>query len=41
MLQCLNFEDRDDLHIGIDGLSVDIYVMINISKAGEEGWEFL
>ena len=41
MLQCLNFEDRDDLYIGIDSLSVDIYVMINISKAGEEGWEFL
>ena len=41
MLQCLNFEDRDDLHIGIDGLSVDIYVMINISKADEEDWEFL
>ena len=41
MLWCLIFEDRDELHISIDGLSVDIYVMVNISKAGEEDWEFL
>jgi hypothetical protein len=36
MLWCLNFEDRDELYIGIDGLSVDMYVLINISKADEE-----
>lgn len=41
MIHAIAFMDRDEPYISMDELNIDIYIVINISKAGEEDWKFL
>ena len=40
-IHAIAFIDRDEPYISMDELNIDIYTVINISKASEEDWRFL